>query len=127
MENSFDARMHLSVLFWILATLAVLLGLFSLLMFAAAFAARADAAAGDSAAAFAFWMVLAGSVFFAGCALVDGVVAWGIRARKRWARTAGLVLSAIYLPTIPVGTIVGGYGLWVLTKTETERELRAIA
>lgn len=49
------------------------------------------------------------------------VTGYGLLKYKPWARVLGIVLSAISLIKIPVGTIIGAYGLWVLLNTETER------
>jgi hypothetical protein len=46
---------------------------------------------------------------------------YGLIHYKEWARVLGIVLSAINLINIPLGTIVGAYGLWVLLNKETER------
>ena len=37
-----------------------------------------------------------------------------------WSRIYMIVISALHLLHIPVGTALGIYGLWVLTKPETE-------
>ncbi len=44
----------------------------------------------------------------------------GLVKFKEWARILGLVLSALNLLNFPFGTILGGYGLWVLLNKETE-------
>jgi len=49
--------------------------------------------------------------------LVTGI---GLLKFSPWARIVGIVLSVIHLIHIPVGTIVGIYGLWVLLNKETE-------
>ena len=49
--------------------------------------------------------------------LVDGI--WTAQC-KPWARIVGIVLSAISLINIPIGTVIGIYGLWVLLSKETE-------
>jgi hypothetical protein len=52
---------------------------------------------------------------------VPGIIAGiGLIKFRPWARILALVLSAINLLQIPLGTIVGAYGLWVLLSTETE-------
>jgi len=43
----------------------------------------------------------------------------GILKRKEWARILVLVLSAIDLLNIPIGTAVGIYSIWVLIQDET--------
>jgi hypothetical protein len=50
--------------------------------------------------------------------LITGI---GLLSFKPWARIVGIVLSAINLINIPLGTILGGYGLWVLLSKDTER------
>lgn len=55
------------------------------------------------------------------------VAGWGLLNFKPWARILGIVLSALNLINFPIGTAVGGYGLWVLLNTETERLFRAPA
>ena len=37
-----------------------------------------------------------------------------------WSRIFMIAVSALYLLHIPIGTALGIYGLWALTKTETE-------
>lgn len=37
-----------------------------------------------------------------------------------WSRIYMIVISALYLIHVPLGTALGIYGLWVLTKPETE-------
>jgi hypothetical protein len=39
---------------------------------------------------------------------------------KPWARTVGIVISALHLLHIPFGTALGIYGLWVLVSRESE-------
>ena len=55
------------------------------------------------------------------------VGSWALFARKRWARIYSIVLSVLYLPTIPVGTAIGIYGLWALTKPESQRFFSDVA
>jgi hypothetical protein len=49
------------------------------------------------------------------------ITGYGLLYFKSWARIVGIVLSAVSLINIPIGTIVGAYGLWVLLNKETER------
>ncbi len=44
----------------------------------------------------------------------------GIMRFRPWAKTLGIVMSAFDLLNVPVGTILGIYGLWVLTNNSTE-------
>jgi hypothetical protein len=49
------------------------------------------------------------------------ITGYGLINFKPWARIVGIVLSAISLINIPIGTIIGAYGLWVLLSKETEQ------
>jgi hypothetical protein len=61
-------------------------------------------------------------VFLALALSVPGMIAgWGILTLRPWARVLGLVLSVLNLIWIPIGTVVGVYGLWVLLHNDTER------
>ena len=45
---------------------------------------------------------------------------WGLLNFRPWARILVIVLSALNLINVPVGTILGIYGLWVLLNKDTE-------
>jgi hypothetical protein len=67
---------------------------------------------------------LAGTALAAGLgifSLPSLITGYGLLYFKPWARIVGIVLSAVSLINIPIGTIVGAYGLWVLLNKETER------
>lgn len=53
---------------------------------------------------------------------VPGLLAgYGLLKRQNWARILTIIISAIQLLNIPVGTVLGIYGLWVLLSKDTER------
>ena len=53
---------------------------------------------------------------------VPGVIAGvGLLKFRPWARILAIVLSALDLPMVPIGTALGVYGLWVLLQPQTER------
>lgn len=54
--------------------------------------------------------------------IVVGVGLYGLRP---WSRILGIVISALDLLHVPLGTVVGIYGLWVLLNSETERMFRS--
>lgn len=61
-------------------------------------------------------------VFFIALLSVPGILAgWGLLNFKPWARILAIVLSALNLLSVPLGTVLGAYGLWVLLNQETER------
>lgn len=46
---------------------------------------------------------------------------WGLLNFKPWARVLMIVISALHLFHIPIGTALGIYGLWVLLHDQTRR------
>ncbi|MGE3342718.1 MAG: hypothetical protein AB7L71_04705 [Vicinamibacterales bacterium] len=67
------------------------------------------------AAGFFFWMLVG----------IPGIITgWGLLNYKPWARIVAIILSAIRLINVPVGTALGIYGLWVLFNKDTEALFR---
>ena len=61
-------------------------------------------------------------VFFIALLSLPGILAgWGLLNYKPLARILAIVLSALNLLSVPIGTALGVYGLWVLLNGETER------
>ena len=56
--------------------------------------------------------------------LIAGV---GLLKQKGWARTLAIIVAILALASFPIGTAVGIYTLWVLTRKETEQFLGAAA
>ena len=52
------------------------------------------------------------------------IAAIGLLQFRSWGRTWGLVISAIDLIHVPLGTALGLYGLWVLLSPGTEQLFR---
>jgi len=48
----------------------------------------------------------------------------GLLHFKPWARVLAIILSVIHLFSVPFGTALGIYGLWVLLQRETESLFR---
>ena len=113
----------LGVLYIVLSGLGVCAALFLGLIFGTAggvVAANADA---DAAVALPI-IGLAGTalvIFLLAISLPGLITGIGLLKFKPWARIVGIVLAAINLINIPLGTILGAYGLWVLLNKETER------
>jgi hypothetical protein len=53
-------------------------------------------------------------------ALPSLITGYGLLTFRPWARIVGIVLSAVSLINIPIGTLIGAYGLWVLLNKESE-------
>jgi len=53
------------------------------------------------------------------------IAGFGLLKYKPWARILTIVLSALDLVHVPLGTALGVYGLWVLLNQQTEALFRA--
>lgn len=71
------------------------------------------------------FMVLIGWLLL-GFALLSLLTAWGIYQREDWGRILAIVMSVISLLSIPFGTALGIYTLWVLAPEESGREWQAL-
>jgi hypothetical protein len=113
----------LAVLYIALGALGVIGALFLMLVFGAAAGSVGVSGDPDAAVALPFiGLVGTGLVIFMLAISVPGVVVgFGLLKLKPWARIGGIVLCAINLINIPIGTVLGAYGLWVLLTGETER------
>jgi hypothetical protein len=59
------------------------------------------------------------------CALPGIVAGIGLLKLQPWARILTIVLSALNLFSVPLGTAIGVYGLWTLLNPETEQLFRS--
>jgi hypothetical protein len=51
----------------------------------------------------------------------------GLLQMRPWARILTIVLCALNLLNVPIGTAIGIYGLWVMLNKETEQMFRGVA
>jgi hypothetical protein len=57
---------------------------------------------------------------FLGITALPGLITgWGLLTYQPWARILDIVLSALDLFHIPVGTALGAYSIWVMIQPET--------
>ena len=61
------------------------------------------------------------------CAVPGLVAGISLLELRPWARVVAIVISALHLFNIPVGTALGIYGIWVLLNPETEEMFRSAA
>lgn len=66
------------------------------------------------------WLLLLGGI-------ASFVAAWGLMERSPWARLYAIILGAINLIEVPLGTALGIYTLWVLLPEKSEEEYRELA
>jgi len=114
----------LAVLFIVFSALLLLAALAIMAVFGGAAGIVGTAAEGEDAAVALPIIGLTGTLlttFFLVLALPGLVAGFGLLSTRPWARILGIVLCALNLIQIPLGTILGAYGLWVLLNKETER------
>jgi hypothetical protein len=114
----------LGVLFIVFSALLLLAALGIMVVFGGAAGIVGTTAEGEDAAVALPIIGLTGTlvtIFFLALALPGLVAGFGLLSTKPWARILGIVLCALNLIQIPLGTIFGAYGLWVLLNKETER------
>jgi hypothetical protein len=113
-----------AVLFLVLGGLGVLGALALMAVFGGAAGIVGMAAEGEEAALAIPIIGFTGTMLTAFLLLLSlpGVIAgFGMLAYKPWARILGIVLAAINLINIPIGTIFGVYALFVLLHKDSER------
>ncbi|MGH7477382.1 MAG: hypothetical protein ACRELD_14035 [Longimicrobiales bacterium] len=62
-------------------------------------------------------------IFLLILALPGLILAAGLLLRRRWARVWGLILGVLNLLNFPIGTVLGFYTIWALTRPEARRLL----
>jgi hypothetical protein len=60
-------------------------------------------------------------------AAVGFIAGWGLWQREEWARVTALVIGFVALLSVPIGTALGIYTLWVLLPSQSEEEYKALA
>lgn len=63
--------------------------------------------------------------FFLILAVPGLLLAWALIARKSWAVPLGWILAILNLFNVPVGTALGIYTIWALSRDETRLLLRS--
>jgi hypothetical protein len=113
----------LGVLYIVLSSIGVCAALFLALALGTASGIVGQTASPEDAAVALPVIGLAGTafvVFLLALSLPGLITGIGLLKLQPWARIAGIVLAAINLINIPIGTALGIYGLWVLLNRDTE-------
>jgi hypothetical protein len=92
----------------------VVLGIFGGIAGLSRIGGRSEAAPVMGLLGFALMLVI---LAISAPSIIAGV---GLLKFQPWARILTLILSALHLFSIPIGTALGVYGLWVLLKRDTE-------
>jgi hypothetical protein len=119
-------QQHITILGWlylIFGALGLLGGLFVLL--GAGIAGVAAGAQGEAGAGLlAGGIMLFVAILVAVLSVPNLIAGWGLLKRKSWSRILAIVLGVISLISIPIGTLLGIYTIWALTKPESQALLR---
>ena len=114
-----DGIALLSILFWVLAALAII---GSLVMFGAKNAIidiiQDQPDVSESVIDFVDSMMIVGGVIALIVAVLYIITGWGLWTMKSWARIVAIILAIISLLSFPIGTIIGIVILWYLFKPE---------
>jgi hypothetical protein len=115
----------LAILHIVFGALGIAAALIVLLIFggiAGVIGVAGDTAAADRATGMAVIGTIGVVVFLIILVLsIPGVIAGiGLLKYRPWSRMLTIVLSALHLFSVPVGTALGIYGLWVLLQPNTE-------
>lgn len=121
----------LAILNIVLGSIGLLIGLGLFFMFGGIGMLAGIANSGDPEAALALPVMgaIGGLIFvalllFSAPQIIGGI---GLLKGQPWARILMIVVSALGLLSIPIGTALGIYGLWVLLNEETVRLFSAPA
>ncbi len=117
-----DMTEHLKITAWLQLANGAMLVLVAL--FLGTILSILGIASGDAGGAGVMALIAGGvGVFFGLLALPSFLGGWGLLKRKSWARPLVIVFSVFHLLNFPVGTLIGGYSLWVLLNDQTKRLL----
>lgn len=109
-----DYRTHIMILGWINIVFSAMFGCFGI--FAMIFLSGIGIASEDPQAARILGFIgFAAALFFITLALPGFFAGYGLLKRRNWGRILAIVVGALNLFNIPIGTALGIYTLWVLT------------
>ena len=115
---------HIKILGYIYIALGVLGVWGALLIFV--ILGGVGAASGDAGAAALLGIIgLVVALFAAVMSLPSLIGGWGLLRGKSWSRMLVIVLGCLQLLGFPVGTAIGAYTIWALTKPESQALLNA--
>jgi len=117
-------RDHLKVLGWLYVASGALVLLVAA-VFGTLFGVVGIATSAEEGGALIGGIGVLFALFIALLGVPSLVCGWALLNYKPWARTLGIILSALQIANFPFGTALGGYGLWVLLNDDARRMLEA--
>lgn len=111
----------IAIIYIVLGCLGACAGLLMLLFFGGLAGAGVASGNGDAQAGGLALGAIGGVIFLVVLIVsVPSILAgWGLLKYKPWARILTIVLAALNLLSIPIGTIIGIYALWVMLNKDT--------
>jgi hypothetical protein len=104
---------HVTILGWILIVTSALLLVIAGFMFV--FFTGIGAVAQDATALAVLTLIATVFGAFLAILALPGILAgYGLLKRQAWGRYLALVVSVLNLMNVPLGTLIGLYGIWVL-------------
>jgi hypothetical protein len=117
----------IAILNIVLGGLGVLTALFILIFFGGLAAIAGSDHDPDASAGVAALGIVGGvaALVIAVLSVPCVIAGWGLLKFRKWAQTLGIVMSVLNLPSIPFGTALGIYGLWVLLNKDAKPLFKA--
>jgi hypothetical protein len=85
-------------------------------------AARAEGGPLATAILSTVMVIASGWIFLTG--LANAVIGWGLWKQQEWGRIGALVLAALRLLNIPLGTVIGALIIWYLLREDVRQEFQ---
>ena len=110
-----------AIIYIVLGCLGACAGLLMLVIFGGIAGAGMASGDPDGEAAAGFFALLGGFLLVLTLitSLPSILAGWGLLKRKSWARVLTIIIAALNLFWIPIGTILGIYALWVMLNKDT--------
>lgn len=111
-----DLRTHVPILGWLLIighAIFLVIGVFVFLLLAGIGAVSGD----RQALAILFVVATFVAVLMAALSIPGIIAGYGLLKRRNWGRVLGIIVAILNLLNFPIGTLLGGYALFVLMQT----------
>jgi hypothetical protein len=115
-------QQHITILGWLYIVFGAL-GLFGALFILLVMGGTGMLAGDAQTAALLSGIGLFVAVIVAILSVPSILAGWGLLKRKSWSRLLAIVIGALNLLNVPIGTAIGIYTIWALTQNESQQLL----